>query len=247
MQRSSGSRSSLSASKALQPSASAPSVLSLPSASPARRAPSLSSADAVSAVRRWQRTLLERVPSPGQPPGCDQLPSLYDARRSGPRPGTGLSRSQPPSSIGPSASVVAWFAQYRCGACGWIPNALDARFCCSCGKALSLPPLRAAVSETGASAAAVAVREAQELREAAAAASTASSNREVREHYMQRKETATPVSKLSTGTSSDLGKARRGLPPRPRGQGRDAKERLHWKDREAQVAVWLGDIRPRRP
>jgi len=128
-------------------SASQPALPSVSSLCERRRATSLSNTEQASAAARWEATLRERLGTPGQPPGRDVLPSLYDGSRRTQRPGasamvpaSGQSRcSAPPSTLGPSASIVAWFAQFQCEKCQKIPMSLEARFCCSCGEPLPLP------------------------------------------------------------------------------------------------------------
>lgn len=129
-----------------------------------RRSTSLTSRQRVSAADHWEATLRRRLGTPGPPPQRDEVPGLYDAPRL-PMVGvlaSGASKSAP-STVGPSASVVAWFAQYQCTKCGQVPTSLEARFCHLCGESLPLPRVPGAV--TGGSS-----RLAKNLGEVAAAA-----------------------------------------------------------------------------
>jgi len=124
----------------LDMSISQPGLPSICSVQPLRQACALSShTDRQQAARQWDDMLKRRMGTPGEPPGRDVLPSLHAPRASA-KVSTAL-RSVPPSSIGPSASVVAWFAQFQCEHCGKIPTSLEARFCVGCGEALKLPAL----------------------------------------------------------------------------------------------------------
>jgi len=125
----------------------APTGLTVASTHPLRRTVSLSSTQVRSAEGHWQDALRARHlgpgGEPGEPPGPEVLPSLWDPQRAPPRPGTGALGSRPPSTVGPSASIVAWFAQFSCAGCGRMPMTPEARFCFFCGQHLPLqmPPL----------------------------------------------------------------------------------------------------------
>mmetsp|Transcript_64095 Transcript_64095/g.198496 ORF Transcript_64095/g.198496 Transcript_64095/m.198496 type:complete len:242 (-) Transcript_64095:230-955(-) len=217
----------------LAASMSAPTLPSVSSAYPMRRAPSLSSREASSADAQWQTMLRGRLGSPGEPPGRDALPSLYDPDRAPPRPASGMSRSVPPSSVGPSASIVAWFAQFQCESCGRIPTSLDARFCFCCGQPLPLPEL-----PTTAAAGSACGSRPPDGRAANDAARSARPS--------PRAEPRDAPRARCRGKPPAAAPAR---PPRPpAASNADAHPpRLQWKDRESQCAVWLGNIRPRRP
>eukprot|EP00435_Cladocopium_sp_Y103_P041723 s411_g11.t1 len=145
-------------------SVSSPLLPSISSVQPLRRSTSLTSRQRVSAADHWEATLRRRLGTPGPPPERNEVPGLYDAPR---LPmvrvlASGASKSAP-STVGPSASVVAWFAQYQCTKCGQVPTSLEARFCHLCGESLPLPRVPGAV--TGGSS-----RLAKNLGEVAAAA-----------------------------------------------------------------------------
>eukprot|EP00931_Biecheleriopsis_adriatica_P003993 TRINITY_DN105734_c0_g1_i1.p1 TRINITY_DN105734_c0_g1~~TRINITY_DN105734_c0_g1_i1.p1 ORF type:complete len:303 (-),score=54.08 TRINITY_DN105734_c0_g1_i1:67-936(-) len=269
--------------------ASQPALPSVSSAQPLRRSASLTSAQKHSAAACWQATLQDRLGSPGPPPPREALPSLYEQRGRGSkeaasfRPVSGASRSAPPSTVGPSASVVAWFAQFQCNKCGRIPTALDAKFCFSCGEALPLPRVPAAVTGGPRS------RLAENLGEVAAAAAMEATagaqgsgsgsrvgmdpgrgprqgQRQPTPQQQQLAEASQPRAQpqhVQHAQHAQLAQAkaqiqkRRGYrgdavkprPPRLPGQ-RAASEcqqkDLPWGTRESQVAVWLGNIKPRR-
>lgn len=141
-------------------SVSSPVLPSICSVQPLRRSTSLTSRQRVSAADFWEATLRRRLGTPGPPPPREAVPGLYDAPRL--PMASGASKSAP-STVGPSASVVAWFAQYQCTKCGQVPTSLEARFCHFCGASLPLPRVPGAV--TGGSS-----RVAQNLGEVAAAA-----------------------------------------------------------------------------
>lgn len=123
-------------------SASQPTLPSVCSVQPLRRVASFSNDERRIIAGQWDDMLRQRMGTPGQPPGRDELPSLHDTRRKLAAASGKVSTavcSVPPSSIGPSASIVAWFAQFACERCGKIPTSLEARFCCGCGESLRLP------------------------------------------------------------------------------------------------------------
>merc|ERR1719316_1683925 len=62
-------------------------------------------------LRCWERTLQERIGTPGPSP---DLPGLQYGTSQ--RLGTSCSRISS-SSVGPSASVMAWLVQFRCENC----------------------------------------------------------------------------------------------------------------------------------
>lgn len=254
-------------------SASQPSLPTISSVGPLRRVASLTSTERESAALYWQATLKERLGTPGMPPPPAALPSLYEGRLSGSaiRPASVTRHSVAPSSIGPSASVVAWFAQYQCEHCGRMPTSLEASYCFSCGKPLPLPRLPGRGSEAS--------RVACNLGEVAAAAvmeaSAEACHRELRggtksepgatrpaaiaveQPLPQRKPETSPKRRARPQTGQPV-------PPIPRsvvnhGKGSLAKrllqkqaatggppQELPWATRESQVALWLGNIRPRR-
>eukprot|EP00438_Fugacium_kawagutii_P032130 Skav200609 [mRNA] locus=scaffold879:159875:197401:- [translate_table: standard] len=119
-------------------SASSPVLPSISSVQPLRRSTSLTSRQRVSAADYWEATLRRRLGTPGPPPQRDEVPGLYDAPRL-PMVGVSGAGKSAPSTVGPSASVVAWFAQYQCTKCGQVPTSLEARFCHLCGHSLPLP------------------------------------------------------------------------------------------------------------
>jgi len=243
--------------------------LSLPSATasawPARRCISLCSADRGDASQHWQTQLRHRLGPPGAPPGPDVLPSLYDktTKSSGPAGGcvaaSGVSRtSAPPSTVGPSASVVAWFAQFRCASCSRIPTALDARFCFDCGQPLPLP---AVLGAGGGGSNISGSRQPVRITLADVAAQAA-------ERIPEQKAAARPPPDDARGgdvkrsrTPGALGAARlpgsgggAGNVQRPRSlRARTCKARselscpsLSLKQRESEVSVWLGNVGTRR-
>lgn len=218
-------------------SASQANLPSVTSVYPLRRSVSLTSADRASAERNWQALLRDRLGSPGQPPGRDVLPSLYDrperSRASADRPASRASGSQPPSTVGPSASIVAWFAQFQCEGCGRIPTSLEARFCFSCGQLLPLPPLPGGASGAGSKVSGNAPKNLAAV--AAAAEAQADRRRGAREGGgSEAQPTAPPAPDRR--------------PPRPPGKAADPrKPQVPWSTRESQVAVWLGNIKPRMP
>jgi len=256
--------------------ASQPVLPSVVSSYPLRRVVSLSSRQTGDAAKAWQETLHRRVGVPGDPPGRDTLPSLYDKQRRT-IAASGVSRSAPPSTVGPSASVVAWFAQFQCQSCERIPTSLEDRFCSSCGQPLPLPQLppgtgggrsgctAANLGEVAAAAAAAAERAARRPAAMSAGGPPATSG---------GGSAAEPVKALSDGAvgAGAVGPAarqtlrhagaRRGpdrgkkLWPSSESPGRRPRRgdepKAGWlpeksmKTREGQVAVWLGNIKPRR-
>jgi len=227
-------------------SATSRALPSVSSVYPLRRTASLTSADRDSADRCWQDTLRERLGTPGKPPGAELLPSLYDPKRER-RPASGLSRSAPPSTVGPSASIVAWFAQFQCEHCGRIPMALDARFCFSCGQALPLPvppasSLQAAGGGGGAS---------QGARNAAGAEAAAAARAAAVPRSRSSVGLRGPDNAAAGGDRAEaMPKVPASRPPRPKppaGPPASGKPPIPWAARENQVAVWLGNIRPRLP
>jgi len=141
-------------------SVSSPVLPSISSVQPLRRSASLTSRQRINAADCWEATLRRRLGTPGPPPPRDEVPGLYDAPR---LPMASRTSKSVPSTVGPSASVVAWFAQYQCTKCGQVPTSLEARFCHLCGESLPLPRVPGAV--TGGSS-----RLAKNLGEVAAAA-----------------------------------------------------------------------------
>eukprot|EP00929_Paragymnodinium_shiwhaense_P003324 TRINITY_DN103795_c0_g1_i1.p1 TRINITY_DN103795_c0_g1~~TRINITY_DN103795_c0_g1_i1.p1 ORF type:complete len:263 (-),score=40.46 TRINITY_DN103795_c0_g1_i1:135-923(-) len=254
-------------------SAASQALPSVASAYPLRGAPSLTSAARQSADESWQATLRERLGTPGKPPGKELLPSLYDPDRQR-HAATGLSRSAPPSTVGPSASIVAWYAQFQCEHCGKVPMALDARYCASCGQALTVPvPSAAALAgAAGDPAAAPAGRSASQVGMNAAASEAMA---EARKAAMPRSRSHTGIrgpdvrqqtpagARLATGArgAAEAPAQVTGRPPRPPpghphpaselkrssvAAGGDSKKPISFGVRESQVAVWLGNIKPRR-
>eukprot|EP00439_Symbiodinium_sp_Y106_P066164 s3161_g10.t1 len=124
-------------------SASQPLLPSVSSAQPLRRRSSLSSRQRASAAELWEATLRQKLGTPGPAPPREALPSLYEHR---PAVASKVAQSVVPSTVGPSASVVAWFAQYQCTKCGQVPTSLDARYCHNCGAPLPLPRVPAVVT-----------------------------------------------------------------------------------------------------
>lgn len=222
------------------------SQVSLPHVSsvyPLRRNVNMESAEQKNARKEWQATLKERLGSPGRPPGPEALPSLYERR--GPAvSGTLLSKSIPPSSIGPSASIVAWFAQFQCEQCGRIPTSVDARFCVQCGHRLSIPLLPGAGGVSGASNV-----QATPPRRAASPAGKAA----VRGRSSEPAQNALGAVRTRScaglegrgGCESERGGGAR--PPRPAlSQAAPSEPGMAWSARESKVAVWLGNVKPRR-
>mmetsp|Transcript_30128 Transcript_30128/g.48588 ORF Transcript_30128/g.48588 Transcript_30128/m.48588 type:complete len:237 (+) Transcript_30128:56-766(+) len=216
---------------ALSASAAQPTLPSLASARPLRRAVSLSTADRKNAQRHWETTLRNRLGTPGEPPGRDCLPSLYNRSPSQLRPPSGFTNAPPPSTIGPSASIVAWFAQFRCAKCSCIPMALDAKFCSSCGHPLAivLPP------------------ELQAQVDAAARISKGSQSGKTKPLI---EDSEIRVRSHSTGAARDRDqRAVRDASLRAqRGNSIQSKrgKPIAWTTRESQVAQWLGNIKPRQ-
>lgn len=227
-------------------SASAPQLPAVSSVYPLRRTASLTSVDRSCAHRCWQSTLRERLGTPGHPPGRDELPSLYNrpSQTSANRPVSGTSQSAPPSTVGPSASIVAWFAQFRCESCGRIPLSLDARYCSSCGHSLNIIP--------------------PDVAEYAAAERSEENRSGVQREFPIGKKGVAPVegsrredSRRPRSASRRAGareggggledgqkhRTKSGRPPRAPGGG----QHLPWAARESQVAVWLGNVKPRMP
>mmetsp|Transcript_68933 Transcript_68933/g.121866 ORF Transcript_68933/g.121866 Transcript_68933/m.121866 type:complete len:287 (+) Transcript_68933:13-873(+) len=263
-------------------SASQPTLPSVSSAQPLRRAASLTSAQKQSAAGLWQATLQKRLGTPGQPPPREHLPSLYDRGRgsnaAAARPVSGASRSAPPSTVGPSASVVAWFAQFQCTKCMKVPTALDAKFCFSCGEPLPLPKVPAAVfggtksrlAENLGEVAAAAALEAGWAQTAQTGGSRNGGQVAVDDRAAQEAAPAQPQPDVQTQPQQaqhakgieeiPSNQRRRGYrggdvkprPPRAPGHGGAPsapggdKKHLPWGTRESQVAVWLGNIKPRQ-
>ncbi|CAE7428297.1 unnamed protein product [Symbiodinium sp. CCMP2456] len=216
-------------------------------------------------------TLRQKLGTPGPAPPREALPSLYEHRPVASK----VAQSAVPSTVGPSASVVAWFAQYQCGKCGQVPTSLDARFCHNCGAPLPLPRVPAVVTGEGS-------RVAINLGEVAAAAalegihqegamrgagggggslgsgggSQLAARSEPNLHAPQR--SVAEDRPKDTPARSAAGKY--DCPPKCR--KRDGGKRLlqapgrpqpgrpkelPWGTRESQVAHWLDNIRPRRP
>eukprot|EP00927_Polykrikos_kofoidii_P079907 TRINITY_DN76754_c0_g1_i1.p1 TRINITY_DN76754_c0_g1~~TRINITY_DN76754_c0_g1_i1.p1 ORF type:complete len:255 (-),score=30.99 TRINITY_DN76754_c0_g1_i1:90-854(-) len=239
---------------------------SVSSAYPMRRAASLSSANRESAEKCWQSTLRDRLGSPGKPPGADTLPSLHDPKRVR-RPASGMSRSAPPSTVGPSASIVAWFAQFQCDLCGKIPMALDAKFCSSCGQSLSSPvPAASALaalggggsggnagggggtspSQVGAEAVAGARAEAAAMPRSRSVSGLRGPDAAADAPSADRRSACRKQMPGAPPRKPDVPAARPPRPPTgspPPGTGKP----LSYGARESQVAVWLGNIRPRQP
>lgn len=238
-----------------------PSQVSLPDVSsvyPLRRNVAMDSAEQKSARKHWQSTLKERIGSPGRPPGPEALPSLYERR--GPAiPGSFVSKSMPPSSVGPSASIVAWFAQFQCEQCGTIPTSLEARFCSSCGQPLTLPVLPGAGGSGGSNVQATPPPRKSGGSPSAAAAGRGRSAALAAEGAPRGRsaEPAATAGKAVARTRSCVGLEGRGAgelerrgaarPPRPPGSQVSASEpNKAFSTRESKVAVWLGNVRPRR-
>merc|ERR1719235_2956054 len=93
-----------------------------------------------SAPRCWEATLQERIGTPGPAP---DLPDLQCGTLT--RLGSSCSRVSS-SSVGPSASVMAWLVQFRCEKCFRVPTSSDANFCSSCGAQLPQQPVQSVVS-----------------------------------------------------------------------------------------------------
>mmetsp|Transcript_72784 Transcript_72784/g.170490 ORF Transcript_72784/g.170490 Transcript_72784/m.170490 type:complete len:261 (-) Transcript_72784:117-899(-) len=241
---------------------------SVTSVQPLRRTVSLTSRQRASAAELWETTLRQKLGTPGPAPLRETLPSLYEDR---PVVASKLSKSAPPSTVGPSASVVAWFAQYQCTKCGAVPTSLDARFCHNCGAALPLPRVPAIVTGEGSRvaanlgevAAAAALEAMQQVQGDGHAVSRRSkcarSEPDLRAPQPEAQEvpvtlarSAKPVRSVPVKyegapkcrRSRDGGKRLLQVPGRPP-PGRPKE--LPWGTRESQVAHWLDNIRPRRP
>mmetsp|Transcript_23472 Transcript_23472/g.54755 ORF Transcript_23472/g.54755 Transcript_23472/m.54755 type:complete len:240 (+) Transcript_23472:41-760(+) len=210
---------------------SQPRLPSVASTSPLRRVASLSSVERVSAIRQWEQTLKDRLGTPGPPLAADALPGLA-LRRSGLsalRPDSG---SAPPSTLGPSASIVAWFAQFRCTRCNQIPYVLDARFCAFCGEALPIPgnmlPAERPAVKTS-------------LDDCPVPMATRTGGRGARPRQGQHVDGGGGYAHARTANHN------RGPSERRRGGAvRGQRDELPWAAKESQVAVWLGNIKPRR-
>lgn len=245
-------------------SASQPSLPSVSSVQPLRRSSSLTSSHRESAVAHWEATLKNRLGTPGPPPPREALPSLYEQRGKGAhaaaalRAVSGVSRSQPPSTVGPSASVVAWFAQFQCNKCGQVPTALDAKFCYYCGEALPLPRVPAAITGGAGS------RVAENLGEVAAAAAleaamipksdgrSGGGSQAASQPPQPAKAPASappnpeaPVTAQSQKRRTQRSDGVKPRPPRPPGSAKGSQKAVPWGTRESQVAAWLGNIKPR--
>jgi len=240
---------SLTASQALLPSVA--------SAHPLRRTASLSSAERSSAHRSWQITLRERLGTPGAAPGRDELPSLYNrpSITSAMRPVSGASRSCPPSTAGPSASIVAWFAQFRCESCGRIPLSLDAKFCAACGHSLEIKvptELQAQVQAAQAQTAAVGSQagKTKPLEEKQNSIlqerQNGNSFREGDPLPRQRQDRVSKRGAVQRAAMAQL-LAKRGYTDGGQGQARPPRQPggKDWAARESQVALWLDNIKPR--
>lgn len=255
----------MSADGAPSATASQPLLPSVASAHPLRRSASLSSAERSTAQRHWQTTLQQRLGTPGQPPGRDELPSLYNrpSVTSAMRPVSGASRSAPPSTAGPSASIVAWFAQFRCSSCGRIPLSLDAKFCMACGNSLEIKvptelqaQVQAAQAETAGKTPAAGsqagrtkptqdrpmsvIHERPPNGTGAREGEPHSRHRQDRGNRRGTAQRAAMVQLLAKRGYMD-GCQGQGKPPRQPG-GKDKKD---WVTRESQVAIWLDNIKPR--
>lgn len=233
-----------------------------------RRTASLSSIERSTAQRHWQTTLQERLGTPGQPPGRDELPSLWDRRsnNSAMRP---MPCGSSVSTAGPSASIVAWFAQFRCESCGRIPLVLDAKFCMACGGPLEIKvpselvaQMQALKPAPNASASQLSKAKPSQDRQPGPSAREGRSLSLGAPHPPVRKgERAPPISAagMLVARAERKGKAVKqamlaeaaaanrllaqgpGRPPRPPPVGKD------WAARESQVALWLDSIKPRMP
>lgn len=117
---------------------------------PLRRCSSLVSCDRQSAQSYWADTLRKQLGTPGPSPDPREVPGLRVYRSSdigsenrGTRGGRAQSQGactrMSLSTLGPSASVVAWMVQFRCENCNRIPQILDARYCAHCGCELPRP------------------------------------------------------------------------------------------------------------
>jgi len=113
---------------------------------PLRRCSSLASCDRASVQNYWEETLRKQLGTPGPSPDPKEVPGLRRYRRS--EVGSdeaGRAQSQAActrmslSTLGPSASIVAWMVQFRCENCNRIPNVLDAKYCPHCGFELPRP------------------------------------------------------------------------------------------------------------
>jgi len=256
-------------------SASHPTLPSVASAHPLRRSASLTGTAKLSAAKHWEETLRERLGTAGEPPGRDVLPSLYDPRRKAAAAQAAAvarhstcSRSVPPSSIGPSASIVAWFGQFQCESCGKIPMSLEARFCCNCGLPLPLPTLPgctgaakslgevAAVAaeavqrrggETPANEAAAAAAAAPKGASCAGGASAAAAQQRGQED--RRSGTRKPRGGSRVAGSVPPGaRPPRGLPSKGKAFSTNAAQKpLTEGQRATQLAAWLSEVKPRQP
>lgn len=247
--------------------ASQPQLPSVASVHPLRRSLSLTSLDRTSAHRCWQATLRERLGTPGEPPGREELPSLYNrpSIASAMRPPSCASfHSAPPSTAGPSASIVAWFAQFRCEGCGRIPLSLDAKFCSSCGHTLEIKlptELQAQVAALNAGGGkgqsqsqsqpppgklkVILEEQSNAEREAKPAC-----NARVRQRHMgvARKgiDGAGKFDRLLVQSKAERSSKGPGRQSRPGVRSSGGREK-DWAARESQVALWLDNIKPRAP
>jgi len=238
---------------------SQPLLPSVTSAHPMRRSASLCSAERSTAHRRWQVTLRDRLGTPGEPPGRDELPSLYNrpSVASAMRPVSGASGSAPPSTAGPSASIVAWFAQFRCEKCGRIPLSLDAKFCAACGTNLAIKVPTEPQAQ---------VQAAQAEAGKAVGSSQAGRSRPLEDqqkgvlhdrHHCDPDPSQRPeriskkgvVERRDRAALATLLEKRGYMPDGSKGQGRPPRQPngKDWAARESQVALWLGSIKPRVP
>lgn len=256
MARGLGGTQNVSAQAAPSATASAPQLPSVSSVHPLRRAASFSSADRQSAQRHWQTTLRDRLGTPGEAPGRDQLPSLYDRPSyiSAMRPPT--SNSAPPSTAGPSASIVAWFAQFRCESCGRIPLSLDAKFCSSCGYPLEIKvPTELQAQAQAAAAGGSQASKAKPVEEKQNATGAREGDVRLRARSFgaahkgadRRDRALDAAQRAATGLLAPRADRRmKGLPSRP-SRAPEAGSQLPWSQRESQVALWLDNIKPRIP
>merc|ERR1719159_1261873 len=196
----------------------------LPSVGLRERAKSCLDSDAkASHLRCWERTLQERIGTPGPAP---DLPGLQYGTSQ--RLGTSCSRISS-SSVGPSASVMAWLVQFRCEKCFRTPTDADAKFCCSCGTELPRHPSRSVVSSQGPPRQLHAERSSS--RRARSEVQAANVRRACREAHGHR----------PRPTSTAL----RERPPNSRTNSGGANAPLKWVTREHQLAQWMTAIRPR--
>ncbi|OLQ04162.1 hypothetical protein AK812_SmicGene12771 [Symbiodinium microadriaticum] len=250
-------------------SSASPLLPSVSSVQPLRRRSSLSSRQRASAAELWEATLRQKLGTPGPAPPREALPSLYEHRPVASK----VAQSAVPSTVGPSASVVAWFAQYQCTKCGQVPTSLDARFCHNCGAPLPLPRVPAVVTgegsrvainlgEVAAAAALEAIHQEGAMRGAGGGGGSLGSGGGSRLAARSEPNLHAPQRPVAEDRPKDT-------PPRsaagkydcpPKCRKRDGGKRLlqapgrpqpgrpkelPWGTRESQVAHWLDNIRPR--